>query len=250
MFNSATTLPDRVISLCVETQRHTLYDDGGEPVALHWLPIAATTVSDADFLRCGIDLPKGASRWVNQRRAEYFYGRRAARSALEGLGLGHHQVRIGAHREPCWPRGVVGSISHHVSIAAAVALPASRFRAAGIDIECVLDSTTAYGLCGHVFSLRELALLSRQAGERELNTWLTLVFSAKESFFKAAFPFVQRYFDFDAVELTGINPNEHTLDFTIRDSLCSDFASGDLCTIRYTKLGGETVCTSCILSST
>src|SRR5699024_2591462 len=47
-----------------------------------------------------------------KRRAEFTAGRWCARQALTELGLPPTPVERGDHGSPCWPDGVVGSITH------------------------------------------------------------------------------------------------------------------------------------------
>ena len=54
------------------------------------------------------------------RLAEFRHGRACARLALGRIGAGAHDIPVGASREPIWPTGVVGSISHAGTAAAAV----------------------------------------------------------------------------------------------------------------------------------
>jgi len=126
------------------------------------------------------------------RRREFATGRHCARRALRGLGLPEAEIGVGAHREPCWPAGVTGSISHASGLAGAMVALRSDYRSVGLDIE----------RCGAVG--QELLHLVLTAREREwvgVDTDLaTRVFSLKEAFYKMQFPLTGRFLDFTDVE--------------------------------------------------
>ena len=123
------------------------------------------------------------------------------------MAFGHDDVvlGIGAHREPVWPQGLLGSITHSADYAAAIVCQAGELCGIGIDIEYVIDTPTRTDMIGEVVSSAELARLRTSDTAESINTLFTLVFSAKESFFKAVFPQVKHYFDFGAVEFIGID---------------------------------------------
>ncbi|WP_234705049.1 4'-phosphopantetheinyl transferase family protein [Sinorhizobium meliloti] len=72
---------------------------------------------------------------VKSRRREFSIGRACARAALSKLGFPPSAIPTGPNREPLWPSGVVGSITHCAGFhAAAVALQKDCV-ALGIDVE-------------------------------------------------------------------------------------------------------------------
>src|SRR5713226_6813352 len=90
------------------------------------------------------DLPDGVllteelavgGRAIEKRRREFATGRCLARRALEYLGFPPLPILPGPHREPRWPEGVVGSITHCLGYCAAVVAPAHMVAAIGIDAE-------------------------------------------------------------------------------------------------------------------
>jgi hypothetical protein len=56
---------------------------------------------------------------VPRRRAEFAAGRACARAALRRLGINGWPLLVGSKREPLWPAGVVGSITHTDGLVAA-----------------------------------------------------------------------------------------------------------------------------------
>ena len=75
------------------------------------------------------------ARAVAVRRLEFARGRGCAREALAALGVAAGPIPVGPEREPVWPSGVVGSITHCEGFVAAVVARAADLRAIGLDVE-------------------------------------------------------------------------------------------------------------------
>lgn len=225
-------------------QRQLLLEGGGT-ATLCLLPFRVDRFELSDFAAHGMVCPPVIARSVAKRQAEYLHGRLAARQALSGYGMGHLEVGTGAMREPCWPPGMIGSISHNRDYAAAVALRDTEHGAIGIDIETVVYGDAAQAVANVATDTGELAWLRSQTGTVPLELLLTLVFSAKESFYKAAFPSVRRMFDFNAVRVTALDLPQGTLEFELRAALCPTLLPGMRQRARLYQLDPHTVCTSC-----
>ncbi|MEO1170799.1 MAG: 4'-phosphopantetheinyl transferase superfamily protein [Myxococcota bacterium] len=133
------------------------------------------------------------ARAVPQRRAEFATGRKCARLAASALGVPITELLSGPHREPLWPKAVVGSITHCRDVAAAVVCPSRAVAAIGIDIE--ENEPLPPGT-------EELVLTERERHRRRvLPTEDRVVFSAKEAVYKCIFPIVERFVDMQEVEI-------------------------------------------------
>jgi 4'-phosphopantetheinyl transferase EntD len=75
------------------------------------------------------------ARAVPRRRAEFTTGRACARRALAELGVAPAAILSGDRREPLWPDGVVGAITHCAGFRAAAVGRATDYRSIGIDAE-------------------------------------------------------------------------------------------------------------------
>jgi 4'-phosphopantetheinyl transferase EntD len=119
---------------------------------------------------------------AGKRSREFALGRACARLALEQLG--HHGMVIGKANDgaPCWPGGVVGSITHAKGYAAALVGDARQFSGIGVDAER-LDGVTEE-LWPRLFDAAESRYLSSLSGAAR-SLAATLFFSAKESCYKA-----------------------------------------------------------------
>ena len=136
-------------------------------------------------------------RAVPERRETFRLGRSAAHAALDMLGRDVGVIGVGANREPLWPPGVVGSISHVAGLARAVVAPATKSDGVGVDIE-VRRSAPELEL--QVPRSEERQWLDGVAGA-ERDAMLLSLFSAKEAVFKAFFPRVGFFFGFEAALL-------------------------------------------------
>jgi enterobactin synthetase component D len=204
----------------------------------------AAQFDHALFEQAGIACPAHIARSVRKRQAEFFAGRLCARAAMAALGAGG-EVQTGGRREPLWPAGIVGSITHNRNLAGAVVLREGRWRGIGIDIESVVDAATAEGMLGSIVSEREMRLLQAAPGTMPALARLTVAFSAKESFFKAAHAHAGRYFDFDAVEIVGFDPLAGRLQFVLQTTLGDQLRQGERHEVYFDMLDLATVLTVC-----
>lgn len=137
------------------------------------------------------------ARAVASRRAEFTTGRVCARAALDRLGAGVDAVAVGERRAPVWPDGVVGAITHCAGFRAAAVAWASQVRSLGIDAEP--HGPLPAGVLDAVSDAGERAVL---AGLPVGVHWDKVLFSAKESVYKAWFPLARCWLGFSDAELT------------------------------------------------
>ena len=132
---------------------------------------------------------------TEKRRREFTTGRVCAHRALAQLGIEPVSILIGGSREPLWPPGVVGSLTHCVGFRAAAVARAEEYRSIGIDAEP--DEALPDGVLEQVSLPSERAQLVPGA----LPHMDRLLFSAKECVYKAWFPATQRWLGFSNVEI-------------------------------------------------
>jgi 4'-phosphopantetheinyl transferase EntD len=139
---------------------------------------------------------------VAQRRRDFTAGRNCARRALALLGAPAGPVLVGENREPRWPPGVVGSITHTEGYCAAVVAWSSRVAGVGIDAELhvPLPESAVRTVCTD--AEREWMATAPDAGRTH---WAAVMFAAKESVYKAWFPLARRWLGFADAEL-AIDP--------------------------------------------
>lgn len=132
---------------------------------------------------------------VEHRRLEFGTTRWCARQALARLGFSEAVIPKGSAGEPLWPAGVVGSLTHCVGFRAAAV--STELRAIGLDAE------------PHEPLPREAVPLVVLDSEHEAHSgshmplhWERIVFSAKESIYKAWYPLTHRWLDFSDAQVT------------------------------------------------
>lgn len=137
---------------------------------------------------------------VDKRRREFATGRRCAHAALRSLGIEPAPILAGERGMPQWPPGVVGSITHCAGYRAAAVARSGDLLAIGIDAEP--DDWLPDGVLDIVSLPAERARLRALAEARPSVHWDRLLFSAKESVYKAWFPLARRWLGFDEAEIT------------------------------------------------
>ena len=134
---------------------------------------------------------------VDKRRNEFVTVRHCARLALQQLGLPPVPILKGDKGEPCWPDGVVGSLTHTQGYRGAVVGRSASVRSVGIDAE-------PHG----VLPDGVLNAISLPAERYEIGAlpgglyWDRILFCAKEATYKAWFPLTQRWLGFEDAHIT------------------------------------------------
>lgn len=144
---------------------------------------------------------------VEKRKREFVAGRNCLHDCLTALGLEiHPPILMGKLREPLLPTGYIGTISHCSTYCVAAAARLTDFSGLGLDVEH--NSPLEPGLSKLICLPNELAPAQQylqQLTPEEQRRYPDpgkLIFSIKESFYKAYFPRLQAYFDFMDVEVT------------------------------------------------
>lgn len=159
---------------------------------------AAQIVGRAAEVRLLPEEAAALGRVRKDREWEFAAGRTCARRALRALGRPASAIAVGTHREPVWPRGIVGSITHCRGYCAAAVALERDLAAVGIDGE-PHDGLPAGVLEAVTGPAERTALGELPRGEVH---WDRVLFSAKESIYKAWFPLTRRWLDFTDVFLT------------------------------------------------
>lgn len=144
------------------------------------------------------------------RKREFIAGRSCARRALRRLGVGVSSIPVGSGREPVFPDGIVGSITHTRTHCAVAAASRSRYRSLGLDVEDAVELPLE--LHALVMGEEERASVARHVPASG-GLLARILFSAKESFYKAQFGVTGRWVGFEDV-LVRVDPAWRT--FTIR----------------------------------
>ncbi len=138
-------------------------------------------------------------RAVPKRVAEFATGRACARRALAELAIDGFPLRAGADREPLWPEGVTGSITHTAGFCGAAVARTAEAASLGIDAE--QRGAVQRRLWRQIATPRELQWLGALPRARA-DDMATLLFSAKEAFFKCQFPLTREWLNFSDVSVS------------------------------------------------
>ncbi|RNJ41179.1 4-phosphopantetheinyl transferase [Mesorhizobium erdmanii] len=132
-------------------------------------------------------------RAVAKVRRQSGAARIIARTLLGKLGFPPMPILKTLSGVPTWPAGIVGSLAHHDTVAAAAVAGKKAIEALGIDIEP--NEPLPDGLIDFVTTSREQSMYgSRLLQRRDL-------FVLKEAVYKAYFPLCNEILEFQDVEI-------------------------------------------------
>ncbi len=155
-----------------------------DPDDLHLLPEEEAVIADA----------------VEKRRREFGAVRHCARTALARLGHPPVALLPGEQGAPQWPSGVVGSMTHCNGYRAAAVGRSCEVITIGIDAEP--HRPLPAGVLASVARPEELGQLSMLSKTDLSVHWDTVLWSCKESVYKAWFPLTGRRLDFEDASVT------------------------------------------------
>jgi enterobactin synthetase component D / holo-[acyl-carrier protein] synthase len=135
---------------------------------------------------------------VPKRRSEFITVRHCARVALGELGVSPAPILKGDKGEPCWPDGIVGSLTHCTGYRGAVVGRSAAVRSVGIDAEP--HDVLPKGVLEAISLPAERAEIPRAlpAGLH----WDRILFCAKEATYKAWFPLTKRWLGFEDAHIS------------------------------------------------
>ncbi|MBD0841358.1 MULTISPECIES: 4'-phosphopantetheinyl transferase [unclassified Streptomyces] len=139
------------------------------------------------------------ARAVEKRRREFAVVRSCARRAMEKLGVPAQPILPGDRGAPRWPAGLAGSMTHCDGYCAAALVRATDLASLGIDAEPheplpdgVLDAVSLPG---------ERQRIGTLTHDHPAIRWDRLLFSAKESVYKAWFPLTGQWLEFTEADI-------------------------------------------------
>jgi 4'-phosphopantetheinyl transferase EntD len=219
---------------------------GRHPVAFSWnMSLAQSTVNNPAVLSARLQalFPPGAlaaelceagdpgflypeeavhlGNAVAVRRQEFAAGRLCARRVLAEFGILNFPLKAAEDRQPLWPANLVGSITHTEGFGAAVAAEKKFLAAVGIDTEVAgrVKSELWQSICtpGEIRWLRILPQ-SQQAAAA------TLIFAAKEAFYKCQYPLAGEWLNFHDATIEVVSWGAACGSMTIRANRSMAFA--------------------------
>jgi 4'-phosphopantetheinyl transferase EntD len=164
-------------------------------------------------------LEKSFSNWLPEkmknvaqiRQQEFIAGRYCAFQAAKMVGFDLVTLPSAETREPLWPEGVFGSITHSKKMAISCVSVSDALSSVGVDAEELIKPSLSAEVEKVIATDEELALL----GKIEYQKGITILFSAKEALYKALFPLVRTFIDFKEVKLTQLNSDEGSFELEL-----------------------------------
>lgn len=187
--------------------------------------------NENDYEQLAIQLPNSLKDAVTRRKSEFLAGRYLAMLALASIGKPHYHIPIGENRAPVWPDNIVGSISHSQNIAQCILSRDQYYQYLGLDIEHWISETDTSDISDSIVTNASEYLLVMRA--LPFNKAITLIFSAKESLFKAIYKEVGHYFEFSAAKVSAFDLTENSLTLTLTENLSTTMHSGKQFQCRY-----------------
>ncbi|MGW2282316.1 4'-phosphopantetheinyl transferase family protein [Streptomyces sp. NPDC001770] len=136
---------------------------------------------------------------VVKRRREFAAVRTCARRAMEKLGVPPQPILPGERGAPGWPDGLLGSMTHCDGYRAAALARATDLASLGIDAEP--HGPLPEGVLLSIALPAEQGRLAGLAARRPEVHWDRLLFSAKESVYKAWFPLTGKWLGFEEADI-------------------------------------------------
>jgi 4'-phosphopantetheinyl transferase EntD len=134
---------------------------------------------------------------VAKRRKEFITVRHCARKALSELGVSPAPILKGDKGEPCWPDGVVGSLTHCEGYRGAAVGRHGDIRSMGIDAEP--HGVLPNGVLDAISLPEERTGIGALPGGLH---WDRILFCAKEATYKAWYPVTHRWLGFEDAHIT------------------------------------------------
>jgi len=141
------------------------------------------------------------TNFAEKRIKDFSTGRYCARKAMEHIGYESSEILMGANKQPVWPNGLVGSISHTVALTGAIVGFSSQIKAIGLDIENIGKINS--DMWPLLYTENEQIFLN-SLPPGQVSVYTTLFFSFKESFYKMQYPLTNTFLEFNDVEISGL----------------------------------------------
>jgi enterobactin synthetase component D len=159
-----------------------------------------SSIPQADLENLKNWLTKEQSNYGVKRKLDFLAGRYCAIMACLQYDFNLRELPINANRSAQWPIGFVGSITHTDGFA--LAAVSTSLRGLGVDAERLISQERFENIQKMIASEQELEILRTNVAIAP-----TLLFSAKETLYKALAPLCQQYFGFLEASLISFDEN-------------------------------------------
>ncbi|MBS1207396.1 MAG: hypothetical protein H6R25_4295 [Proteobacteria bacterium] len=179
---------------------------------------------DDAFRIYDVPVPRQLANATEQRQAEYLAGRIGAQKLLQHFDITLRAPLMADNRAPSWPSSYRGAISHDRDFASAAVIKMHHGRV-GIDIESLSPKIALDTISQRIASAREIDTLITTS-DLLLDHILLLLFSAKESAYKAFPREHQQHLDFHSFELRDIDLHLQQFTFSLTHTLNHEYEAG------------------------
>ncbi len=172
---------------------------------------------------------------VPKRRNEFILGRAASHCALKKVGfISPPPVLKGKHREPIWPTGYVGTITHSSGVAIGAVCSKTKAAGIGVDIE-KLERDVSTGVFRITCTEEELELINSNQSRSQI--MFKRIFSAKEAGFKAFYYHAKEYIDYKEATLSW-DPDTSCFNGTLLKAAGKEYPVGTSFRVGSQLVGG------------
>ena len=180
-----------------------------------------------------ISLPENLVKAHPNRQQQFLLGRYCAHKALFKSGLvGECSIPIGNDGAPVWPQGFCGSITHCEGYVKAVTSLCKYYISLGVDSQTVMNEKTYNNIVSKILTPNEQNIKINGYSNYEL---ATLIFSSKESIYKCLRPISQRFFGFQAAEITSIDTDSSLMNYILLEDIGGGLNQGHYGTLKFEK---------------
>jgi len=164
---------------------------------------------------------------ADRRRREYASVRACARVALAQIGLPPYPLVPGERGAPSWPHGVVGSMTHCEGFRGAAVARRHEIIQLGIDAEP--DEPLPEGVFETISTTDERIRGAWLHQEHPGVPWDRVLFSAKESVYKAWFPLSGEWLDFEQANIRIDPSGSFGVEFLMPNASAASMEFGHYC---------------------
>ncbi|WP_353173526.1 4'-phosphopantetheinyl transferase family protein [Acinetobacter rudis] len=137
------------------------------------------------------------------RLNEFFAGRIVAQAILKQHFSCTTALTSRSNKLPIWPQGLSGCISHTQN--KLLVMVSAQYLSVGADLQEQIQPEMAKQISSLILTSAEQQLWHHFKTELDFSEYLSLIFSLKESLYKAVFPVVNSYIDFLELCLVDID---------------------------------------------
>lgn len=200
-----------------------------QPVAVAWCYFQQAAWRPELHQEWQLPLPSCLQNAVTKRKAEHLASRWLVQQTLAHFEVPDFILHNAPDRSPIWPDGIQASLSHSGDCVMLAVTHAPL--CVGIDVEQIMAAETAQQTADMLMNTAERAYLS--ALPLPFAVSATLLFSLKESLYKALWPTLRQPMDFHQAELVALDLPHQCASLRLCQHFSVDFPRHTLLQARF-----------------